>query len=307
MKILVTGGTGMIGRAFISSFPVDDVSFVVLSRNDPQQVKGFADNVQVVRWDGETPEGWVDHLKNTDVIVNLAGQSIAGGIRWTKGLKKKLVDSRVKAGNALVTALEQTGARPQLFLQASGINYYEYGDEERSEDSPAGISFLSTLSVGWENSSQAVEEMGVRRVVMRIAPVLSRKGGLLKLMKLPYLFFVGGRLGLRGKQWFSWIHIDDLVGFMHQAIENPSWAGTYNLAAPQPVQNKELNRQMGKALRRPWFFHVPRLMLKVFLGEKADLLVGSLKVLPTRLQNEGFDFQFEEISKGLNDVFRKKK
>lgn len=301
MRVVLTGGTGLIGRALAAELAAAGYEVVVLSRN-PQQAPALPPGVQVVRWDGQTAQGWGDLADGAYAIVNLAGENIAAK-PWTEAQKRRIRQSRLDAGRAVVEAVRAATQKPAVVVQASGIGYYgPRGDEVVTEDFPPGEDFLGRLAVDWEASTASVEEMGVRWVAVRTGVVLSREGGALPRLALPFRFFLGGPLG-SGRQWVSWIHIADEVRAIRFLLENSSARGPYNLCAPNPVTNRELARALGQVLRRPAWLSVPAPALRLLLGEMAAVLLTGQRAVPKRLLDAGFQYRFPEIACALQDLF----
>lgn len=306
MRVVITGGTGMLGRALSGSLAADGHEAIVLSRS-PEQATGLPAGVRAERWDARTAEGWVHLADGADAIVNLAGSNLAGEhffpSRWTEERKRVIRDSRVNAGRAVVQAVEQASQKPDVVVQISGIGYYGYhGDELITEDDQAGDDFGARLaSQEWEPSTAAVEEMGVRRVVMRTAPVLDADEGTLPRMLLPFRLFAGGPMG-SGKQWFPWIHLQDYVRAVRFLMENEAARGPFNLAAPEPVTNAEFGRTIGRVMGRPYYLPVPGFALKLAFGEVADVLLYGQRAIPQRLLDLGFEFRFPDAESALRDL-----
>lgn len=300
-RVVITGGTGLIGRALAAELVAAGYEVVVLSRA-PYKACGSLPGVRLGPWDGRTARGWGPLADGAYAIVNLAGENLAGG-RWTAERKRRIRQSRLDAGQAVVEAVSAAGRKPAVVVQASGIGYYgPHGDEEVTEDFPPGEDFLGRLAVEWEASTAPVEALGVRRVVIRTGVVLSREGGALPRLALPFRFFLGGPLG-SGRQWVPWIHIADEVRAIRFLLEDETARGPYNLAAPQPVPNRELARALGRVLRRPAWLPVPALALKLLLGEMSAVLLTGQRATPKRLLGEGFVFQFPEIGPALQNLF----
>lgn len=304
MKTLVTGGTGFIGSVLCNSLARDRHEVIVLSRA-PEKVVGLDKSIQMVKWDGKTTAGWGHYADGADAIVNIAGEPIAP-MPWYGNRKERIRASRVNVGRALVEAVAQAKVKPSVLVQMSAIGYYGlHGDEMVTEDSPAGKDFLASVVVDWEKATAPVEALGVRRVVYRTGLVLSRAGGILPLIALPFRFFVGGRLG-SGKQWMSWVHLADEVEAIRLLMTNPQARGVYNLVAPNPVRNAELTRLLGKVMHRPAFFVAPAFALKLVFGEMAELLLlGGQRVAPTRLTQLGYQFRFPTLEAALEDLYGK--
>lgn len=301
-QAIITGGTGLIGRALAAELVAAGYEVVVLSRN-PQRAHGLPTGVQVEAWDGRTAQGWGGLADGTHAIVNLAGENLAGG-RWTAERRHRIRQSRLDAGQAVVEAVRAAKRKPAVVVQASGIGYYgPHGDEEVTEDFPPGEDFLGRLAVEWEASTALVESLGVRRVVIRTGVVLSREGGALPRLALPFRFFLGGPLG-NGRQWVPWIHIADEVRAIRFLLENEEARGPYNLVTPNPVTNRELARALRQVLRRPSWLPVPAPALRLALGEMSAVLLTGQRAFPRRLLEADFRFQFPEISTALQNLFQ---
>jgi uncharacterized protein len=259
--------------------------------------------VKPVAWDGMTAEGWGPLADGAGAIVNLAGENLAAG-RWTKARKARIWQSRMNAGRAVVEATRQAEAKPQVIVQASGVGYYgPRGDEPIDESEPAGTGFEADLARAWEPSTAAVEEWGVRRVIIRSAAVLSMQGGALPPMVLPYRLFVGGRHG-SGRQWLSWIHLADEVEAIKYLIVHPEARGPYNLSAPEPLPNREFVRTLGQVLRRPSWFPVPAFVFHILFGQMASVLLDGRRAVPQRLEALGYRFRLPTALAALQDLLR---
>ncbi len=310
MRVIITGGTGLIGRALANSLAHDHHEVIVLSRNT-NKTSGLDGSVQVVGWDAKSAQGWGHLADGAGAIVNLAGESIAGEgfppSRWTSERKRRIRDSRVNAGKAIVEAITAAKDKPGVLIQSSAVGYYgTHGDEIITEESPSGSDFLAEVSRDWESSTAAVEKMGVRRVIIRTGIVLSTRGGSLPLQSLPFQLFVGGPLG-SGKQQMPWIHIDDHVAAMRFLIDNVQASGAFNLSAPNPVNNAAFSKALGQAMGRPSFFPTPGFAFQIAFGELATLLLDGQRAVPQRLTEMGFTFQYPEAGAALKDLFQNRK
>jgi uncharacterized protein (TIGR01777 family) len=303
MRVLITGGSGLIGRAVAAPLAAAGHEVIVLSR-DPARVGGLPAGARAAGWDGLTPAGWGDLLDRDTAVLNLAGEGIATG-RWNAERKRRIRASRLDAGRAVLEAVRRAaaaGRAPAVVLQASGIGYYgECGDQEVGEDRPAGGDFLAEVSIAWEAASAEVEALGVRRVVLRTGIVLDRRGGALPKMLPPFRLGIGGPLG-SGRQWFPWIHIADEVGSILFLLADASARGPFNLCAPQPVTQRAFARALGRQLHRLAVLPVPAPALRLALGEMAGALLRSQRALPRRLQAAGYVFRFPELSGALADL-----
>lgn len=300
MRVIITGGSGLIGRELTATLSYAGHDVILLSRS-PNRVQDLPLKAKAVEWDGRTPQGWGDLVNSVDAIVNLAGANIAGG-RWTDQRKQILRDSRVEAGQAVVEAVRAAVNKPRVVVQASAVGYYGVrGIEEVTETTPAGSGFLPELCKDWEASTAPVEQLGVRRAIARTGVVLSPDGGALPRMMTPFRFFVGGPLG-SGKQWFPWIHFTDEVNALKYLIESESASGAYNLCSPTPVTNAEFSRILGKRMHRPCWLPVPDFALRLLFGEMADVLLKGQKQMPRRLQRSSFRFLYSAADAALKDI-----
>lgn len=305
MRVLITGGSGLIGSELVRSLAGDGHEVIVLSRS-PKRGANLPAGARLELWDGRSAEGWGPLADGADAIVNLAGENIAGGNllqilfgRWTAERRRRILGSRVDAGRAVVQAVEGAGRKPRVVVQSSGVAYYGLGrDAAQHEDAPAGDDFLARVAVEWETSSAPVEAVGVRRVVFRSGVVLTPRGGILPLLLLPFRLFVGGRLG-SGRQWLPWVHLEDQVAAIRYAIENDRVSGTYNLCAPHAVRNAEAASIIAGALHRPNWFPVPAFALRLLLGDKHILVLDGQHAPPDRLTALGFTFRRPRLEDGL--------
>lgn len=301
MKVIITGGTGLIGRALTAELLRDGYEVIVLSRRPEAYAGKVPAGARLEKWDGRTAAGWGHLVEDADAIVNLAGENIAAG-RWTAARKQRIRESRINAGRAVTEAISAAGRKPRVLVQASAVGYYgPRKDEEVDEDAPPGDDFLGRVAVEWEASTAAVEEQGVRRVVIRTGIVLTPEGGALARMVLPFRLGLGGPFG-SGRQWFPWIHIADEVGAIRFLMENEATRGPYNLTAPNPVRQAEFARALGRALRRPAFLPVPAFALRLLFGEMADALLTGQRAIPRRLLEAGYTFRFPELTAALRDL-----
>lgn len=307
MRIIITGGTGFIGQALIKELTPDRHEIIVLSRS-PQQKGPLPANVRLEKWDAKSADGWGRLADGADVIINLAGENLAGSgffpARWTDKRKREIIESRVNAGRAVVEAVQKASKKPGLVLQASAVGYYGKGKTgEITEDAPPGDDFLADVCIQWEAATAPVEEMGVRRVVTRTGVILSFNDGALYRMALPFKLFVGGPLG-SGRQPFPWIHPDDEVGAMRFLIQNETASGAYNLSAPNPLTNAAFARALGKVMRRPSYFPTPDFAFYLAFGEVAGLVLDGQCAVPRRLLEAGYQFKYPEVEAALRDLYR---
>jgi uncharacterized protein (TIGR01777 family) len=304
MRIIITGGTGLIGRAVANNL-AHDHEVIVLSRNI-NKTSGLDGGVKVVKWDARTAQGWGELADGAGAIINLAGESIAGEgfppSRWTPERKKRIIESRINAGKAVVEAISAAKNKPEVLIQASAVGYYgTHGSEDITEDHAPGGDFLGQTCVQWEAVTAPVEKMGVRRVIIRTGILMTTKGGVLPQLSLPFKLFVGGPIG-SGKQQMPWIHIDDEVGAIRFLIDNKDASGVYNLSAPEVLSNADLATIMGRVLKRPSFFPTPAFAFKLAFGELAILLTEGQRAVPKRLQEAGYPFKFPKAEPALKDL-----
>ena len=294
MNVLIAGGTGFLGTTLTNSLLADRHKVIVLTRRAPNQPNQ-------IQWDGVTTDGWGNLVNDVDAIVNMTGYSTEHW-PWTKRLKKRFEDSRVFPALALASAIGSALRRPRVYLQASGINHYGLrGDLVADESTPPGDDFLAQLTVKWENASRAIEDFGVRRVIVRSAVVLAKRGGLFPLMALPVRLFLGGKFG-DGDQSMPWIHIIDQVNAMRFLIENETARGPFNLISPEQTSNAEFMREIARVLKRPYWFHLPAFLLRTTLGEMSILLTEGRFSQPRRLLDFGFKFQYGKLNTALKDL-----
>jgi uncharacterized protein len=303
MKILMTGSTGLVGTALVSALARDGHTVCRLLRPQSAVLGGSKEGFDVP-WNPATGELGGAGV-GADAVVNLAGASIVGG-RWTKARKELLRTSRIDTTRALVSALAKMHARPRVLVSASAIGIYgDRGDELLTEDSKPGAGFLAGLAQEWEAEALKAEALGIRVVLGRFGIILAQHGGALARMLLPFKLGLGGRLG-SGKQWMSWITLEDVVTIIRVAMENGAVRGAINVVAPQPVQNAEFTNVLAKVLRRPTLFPAPALALRLALGETADaLLLSSQRVKPRALEKLGYRFLHPELSAALNSVLQR--
>jgi len=300
MKVLVTGSTGLVGTALVKELARDGHTVCRLIRPLSTVVGGAREGFDVA-WNPSTGELGGAGV-GADAVVNLAGASIAGG-RWTKARKELLRTSRIDTTRALVGALAKMSARPRVLVSASAIGIYgDRGDELLTEDSKPGSDFLAGLARDWEAEALKAEVLGIRVVLARFGIILAQHGGALAKMLLPFKLGVGGSLG-SGKQWMSWITLEDAAAIIRFAMHNGAVRGAMNVVAPQPVQNDEFTKVLAKALRRPGLFPAPAFALRLALGEMADaLLLPSQRVSTEKLVELGYRFRFSALPSALRAV-----
>ena len=298
-RVLITGASGLIGAALQKSLRAKGYEMLLASRKEPE-----AKNE--IQWNSDT--GFADddlhRLEELDSVIHLAGESIAG-LRWTDEKKKAIRDSRVYGTRTMIEAFARLEKKPEVFISASAIGFYgDRGDDEMTETSSAGDTFLSEVAKEWESEARRAEDMGIRTVLLRNGIVLSKDGGALGTMITPFKFGVGGVVG-SGKQWMSWVSLDDVVEVVNFAIENEKVRGAINVASPNPVTNEEFTKTLGEVLYRPTFLPLPEFAVNLVFGEMGDaLLIHSTKVLPKRLLDAGFKFKFPDLRSALENAVK---
>lgn len=298
MKVLIAGGAGFLGSLLTKSFLVDKHQVYVLTRR--ANAKVFAGSERVI-WDGRTVEDWAEVVNEMDAVVQLTGKSLASW-PWTEKKRRAFVDSRVLPGRALVEAIRKATQRPRVFVQQSGINYYGLRGDLADESTPPADDFLAQIPVKQEDSTRVVEELGVRRVVIRSAVVLAKSNPLMALMALPVRLFVGGPIG-SGRQAMPWIHINDWVGAVRFLVDDENARGAYNLVAPTPTSNAEFNRSLSRVLHRPYWFPAPGFLLRAVLGRMSDFILEGRFSQPKRLVEARYRFQFPGPHEAFADLY----
>jgi uncharacterized protein len=300
MRVVITGGTGVIGSALARELGEAGHEVVILTR-DTSKAGPLPPNTRAVEWDGRTAAGWGSLLDGGTGIVHLAGEGIAEG-RWTEEKKRRIRDSRVESGKAVLAAIHQAKEKPRVLLQGSAVGYYgPRGDEVVDETHPPGNDFLGRVCVEWEASTAEAESFGVRRAILRTGIVLTPKGGALPKMAMPFRLGMGGSLG-NGRQWFPWIHIADEVGAIRFLLEREEGRGPFNLTAPNPLTNRDFSHTLGRALHRPSFAFAPAFALRLALGEMAESLLAGQRAVPRRLLEMGYVFRYPEALPALQNL-----
>ncbi len=297
MHFLITGGTGFIGSRLTEKFIKKNHQVTILTRNIKKSNNPLIRKAQSI-------DSLNHAIEDYDVIINLAGESIANG-RWTQQKKNSIFESRVKITEKLVSYINNKKKKPQLFISSSAIGYYGNDDDKEfiETSEPNDNSFTHTLCDIWEKTAYKAEN--TRICCIRTGLVLDSNGGLLTQILPSFKFYLGSSIG-KGKQWMSWIHIDDLIGLFEHIIYNESVEGSINATAPHPVRNKDFTKKLGKIVQRPSFLSIPSWILKLSLGEMGEsLLLKGQKVLPQKAVDTGYQFKYPQLDKALTDLIKK--
>ncbi|MBS1213046.1 MAG: hypothetical protein H6R26_1663 [Proteobacteria bacterium] len=297
MRILITGGTGFIGKALCRRLLGQGHQLTVLSRQTPESVRRSCGEAVTPLFSFQA----LSPRSGFDAVVNLAGESIAAR-RWTEARKRLLWDSRVGLTAELVNFIATAESRPAVMVSGSAVGYYgNRGDTPLDENSDTTDDFSHQLCAAWEKEAENAAELGVRVCILRTGLVIGRDGGFLQRMLPLFRLGLGGRIGT-GRQWMSWVHLDDHVAITDHLLANASLDGVFNATAPDPVTNREFTECLARVLHRPAFLPVPAAALRLLLGEMAELLLGGQRVLPARLQKEAFPFRYERLEEALREV-----
>jgi len=299
MNILITGGTGFTGR-FLSEYLLKKGHRVVALGRRPRHPLAQTTGFSYISADTTAGGAWQDAVQKVDAVINLAGKNIFH--YWTDASKGQMRSSRIGTTRNLVAAMPANQA--PILLSASAIGYYgDRGGERLTESASPGDDFLAGLSVDWESEARRAESKGARVALLRFSIILGRGGGALARMLPAFRFFAGGPLGT-GRQWFSWVHIQDLAAAVEMVLQNPDVAGPLNICAPQPVRNRDYAAALGQALGRPSFLRAPAFAIKTLMGELGGVMLGSQRCLPERLEQFQFQFKFPDIETALADIVK---
>lgn len=297
MRVGVVGATGFVGKALVAALTERGDAVVAFSRDPARARKTLARVADARSLEAITAEGVAD----LDAVVNLAGESI-GAKRWDAEYKAAILESRVSTTRRVVDAIGAAGRRPQVLINASAVGFYgPRGDEEVTEATPSGDDFLSGVCREWEREAERVSSFGAREVRMRLGVVLGDGGGSLEKMLLPFKMFVGGPVG-DGRQWFSWVHLADVVGAIVWALDHPTLHGAVNVTAPEPVRFRDFAEALGRRLRRPSWLPVPAFALRLAMGQMAEVVVTGQRAVPAALIADGYSFKYSRIDDALTTV-----
>jgi uncharacterized protein (TIGR01777 family) len=300
MKIFITGANGFVGTN-LAGFLLNEGNEVTGLVRTEAKARTLPKGASHALGEGTQPGKWQEAVAGHDVLINLAGVPIFQ--RWTPAYKRLLYDTRILTTRNLVSAIPAEKGSSVALLSTSAVGYYGFtADDELDETSPPGSDFLAALARDWEAEASKARDKGVRVAITRFGVVLGKSGALPQMIR-PFRFFVGGPLG-KGKQWFSWIHIDDLCRAAHFVITSQEISGPVNFTAPGPVRNRDLARAIGKVLRRPSIMPAPAFMIQLLMGEFGSVILTGQRVVPRLLQAQGFKFRFAEIESALENLLK---
>lgn len=299
MEIAISGGTGFIGSALAAHLADRGHTIYILTRS--AKLTSTRANIRFIQWSAEHE---TFPLSRIDAFINLAGEPINSG-RWTTQKKTQILTSRIQTTQGIIRQLSKLSHRPRIFVNASAIGYYGTSlDQTFTEASTThGTDFLATTVVRWEEEASHAQLLGMRTIYTRFGIVLGRKGGALPRMTLPYKLFIGGTIG-SGKQWLSWIHIDDVVNIISFALENEAIHGALNLTAPKPVTMQDFGKTIAKILRKPHYFPIPSLPIQILLGEMSTLVLDGQRVLPEKSVQHGYIYSYSNLENALTDLLK---
>lgn len=307
MRVLVTGGTGLIGARLLRQLHERQHSVLILTRRPAEAQTRLGAFGTIVEGDPMQEGAWMDAIHDCDAVIHLAGENVFAK-RWNESFKKLLYDSRIRSTENVVKALaknpQTATGNPRVLVNASAVGYYgPTTDQELTEDAPPGNDFLAHICVDWEKAALAGERLGLRVAVVRVGVVLDTEGGAMAKLLTPFKMGVGGKIG-SGRQWMPWIHRDDMVGLFVLGLENATATGPINGTAPNPVTNYDFTKAVGRALHRPTIFPTPAFMLRLMLGEVATIVATGQRVLPQRALALGYQFKFPTIDAALADLIK---
>lgn len=304
MKVLIFGGTGFVGRNLAAGLLTNGYHVYVVTRNPQKTANSLENKVKVIEWDNSSPLSSIYELQEIDVVINLAGESI-GNRRWSNSVKQEILASRIRTTGAIVTAINNRTIQPKVLINASAVGYYgPRQDDEITESEEAGQDFLAQVCRDWENEAYKVQSDLTRVVTIRIGVVLGSEGALNR-MAMPFKFYMGGPLGT-GNQWISWIHIHDLTSMIRFVIEHQELTGPINATTPEPVRMRDFSKVLGEVLNRPSWLPTPEFLLKIALGQMAEMLLHGQRVVPKKILSAGFKFRFPKLRAALEDAIGNK-
>lgn len=301
MKIAITGATGFVGSYLVKRLQAEGEQIIILTRNvnhaDRVFPKSAFPNVEIIAYNPHQSGDWQKVISGCDGVVNLAGASIGEG-RWTPERKQEIIDSRKIGTQKLVEAITKAEKKPSVLVNASAIGYYGTSETASFEESsPPGDDFLAEVCVAWEAEAQKVKDLGVRLAILRFGVVLGMGGAIAKMLPV-FKLFAGGTIGT-GKQWFSWIEVDDLVNLIVAALKQPEIQGVYNATSPNPVRMAEFCHTLGDVVHRPSWLPVPAFALELLMGDAAMVVLEGQKVLPKRTLDSGFTYKYPDLKSAL--------
>ena len=303
LKVAIFGGTGFIGRSLTQELLSNGYQVFVVSRNIGESDAIVGNGYQIIQWQNTYALSSINELKDIEVIINLSGESI-GNRRWSDSVKQEIHASRIRTTKAIVSAINDGFIQPKVLINASAVGYYgPHKDEEITETGEAGQDFLAEVCRDWENEVNRVATNFTRVVITRIGVVIGNEGALSRMV-LPFKFYFGGPLGT-GKQWLSWIHIQDLTRLIRFVIEHTELNGPINATAPNPVTMRDFSNILGDVLAKPSWLPVPEFLLKVVLGQMSEMLLLGQRVVPQKAGEAGFEFKFPKLRLALEDVLKK--
>jgi len=304
MKIAITGATGLIGKKIVEKLTGNENEIIILSRSIEKAKEIFSGNVKTIKWNPYSVSEIISdtgQLENLDSIIHLAGENVMSK-RWSVEQKKKIIDSRVKTTAALFQIILKLKNKPKSVVSASAVGFYDNKVENVCDEySHSGNDFLAEVTSAWENEVRKFAEENIREVRIRIGIALSKDGGALARLIPLYKYSIGGSIG-SGKQWFPWIHIDDLANLFVAAVTNEKYIGAYNAVSPGITTMKEFSKTLGNVMSRPSVFTVPEFALKIVLGEAAEALTKGAKIIPKRTVENGFQFEYTELKSALKSL-----
>lgn len=307
-KTVITGGTGVIGRALAQNLVDDGHEVIILSRYPDKHAELLSQGLTLVKWRTDDIGDWATTIDGADIVINFAGENLAGDSflpdRWNDTKKELLRKSRLAAGNAINEAIRLAAVKPRVLVQSSAVGYYGPRDGEiLTESEKPGTDFLANLCVDWEATTAPVEELGVRRVITRTGLMLSPDSGPLQRIKVRFQLFAGGPFG-SGDQYWSWVHLQDIVQAIRFLIDEDSAKGPFNLTSPAPVTNRDFAKVLGRVMNRPSFVPLPAFAMRMLVGEVATVVLDGQRAVPHKLEELGFAFSFSELEPALIDLLK---